>query len=214
MKAIAVTIATGDYFRYGEKAAYEVSKFMGLETRILSDEHLKWAVKSDSFKDQVCSLKFSIFDIFPDIDLVMYHDCDWRPVRPFRLSDYIASFDQFLACVDRVEGDHVKGLEKRFNLQEGTYFNAGWFVANRRHADLFRHARDNYFDYENVWFDQCVFNQVLKKQVQLVDKRLNIMDLNGQYKLSEILGYHSGINNYNFFDNGIDFDWSNNDRMV
>jgi len=206
---IAVTIGVGEkYKRYAEKSAEMVRNLLGMETRIISDEHLSYAVEGGTMKDKVYSLKFKIFDIYPDIDRVMYFDCDWRPVRKFSVQEFTPNESELYFVVDRIENDHVKGLEKRYKLNKGTYFNAGWFVASRTHKPLFDFCNDNYWKYDKVWFDQCVMNQVFQNKVTYADRRLNIMNIDGR----EALGIHTS-GNYHLYDNMekiSDWDFSHN----
>ncbi len=189
-KPVAVTIGIGEHLAYAKKSAALVRKHMGLETRIITDEHLGHALRLKEHSHRIYTLKFSIFDIFPEIDLVMYHDCDWRPVRNFNLADHLPDFKDVYFCLDRDNG-HTKGLEQQYRLKPSTYFNAGWFVANRKHKPIFDYCKKNYRRYENKWGDQCVLNQVLKNVVTLADKRLNVMDLNTDIKNKDVLGFHS-----------------------
>jgi lipopolysaccharide biosynthesis glycosyltransferase len=212
MDMIAVTIGVGEkHRRYAEKSAEKVRDLLGMETRIISDEYLHLAVEGGTVKDRVYSLKFSIFDIYPDIDRVMYFDCDWRPVKRFNLHEFVPNENGLYFCVDRIEGEHVQGLEDKFKLNRGTYFNAGWFVANRLHAELFAFCKKNYWEYGKVWYDQCVMNQVFKGMVTYADRRLNVMNLNG----GDTLGFHSSLN-YEYYDGKIDSisDWNYSHNYV
>jgi hypothetical protein len=166
---------------------------LGLETRIITDEHLHHALNLHQFNEMVWTLKYKIWDIWPDLDLVMYHDCDWRPVRDFDLTDYLPDFKDVYFCLDR-DNDHTRGLEQQYGLKPSTYFNAGWFVANRKHKPIFDFCHKNYFRYENKWGDQCVSNQVFKNLVTLADKRLNVMDVGTNIPNEEVLAFHSSAN--------------------
>jgi Lipopolysaccharide biosynthesis proteins, LPS:glycosyltransferases len=205
-KPVAVTIGIGDYLAYAQKSAELVRKHLGLETRIITEEHLGFALDLPTFAHKVWTLKYKIWDIFPDLDFIMYHDCDWRPVRDFDIMDFLTDPNDLYFCLDR-NNDHTKGLEKKYGLKPNTYFNAGWFVANRKHKALFDHCYTNYHNYEVVWHDQCVSNQVMKGLVTLADKRLNVMDLYKDYHESEILAFHSS-GNYPFYQGQTEPDWN------
>ena len=207
MKPVAVTIGIGKYLNYAEKSSEYVRNYLGLETRIITDEHLDYGIPSLGFTHKVFSIKFSIFDIFPDIERVMYHDCDWRPVRQFDLMPYIPDPKGLYFALDRYENSHVQDLEKRYNLPPRSYFNAGWFVAHKDHQSTLQHCKSHYFEYPNQYGDQCVLNQVIKDKLTLADKRLNVMDLFNIYHESEILGFHGGTN-YPIYEGALDFDWS------
>jgi lipopolysaccharide biosynthesis glycosyltransferase len=205
-KPVAVTIGIGEHLAYAKKSAALVRKHLGLETRIITDEHLHHALNLHQFNEKVWTLKYKIWDIFPDLDFIMYHDCDWRPVRKFEVMDFLPDPNDLYFCRDR-QNDHIQGLEQKYGLKPFTYFNAGWFVANRKHKALFDHCYNNYRSYDIVWHDQCVSNQVMKGMVTLADKRLNVMDLYGDYHESEILAFHSS-GNYSFYEGKIDLDWN------
>ena len=206
MKPVAVTIGIGTHLKYAEKSAEYVRKYLGLETRIITDEHLSYCISSIESPKNIHSIKFSIFDIFPDIERVMYHDCDWRPVRQFDIMPYIPDPKELYFCLDRYEISHVQDLEKRYGLPPRSYFNSGWFVAHKEHQPILQHCKSNYFDYPSQYGDQCVFNQVIKDKLTLADRRLNVMDLFKVYHESEILGHHSS-GNYYIYDGEYDLDW-------
>lgn len=205
-KPVAVTIGIGEHYAYAQKSAEYVRKHLGLETRIITEEHLGFALDLPTFAHKVWTLKYRIWDIFPDLDFIMYHDCDWRPVRDFNIMDFLPDPNDLYYCRDR-HNDHIEGLEKKYGLKPNTYFNAGWFVANRNHKALFDYCYSNYHNYEVVWHDQCVSNQVMKGLVTLADKRLNVMDLFGDYHESEIYAFHSS-RNYAFYKGEPEPDWN------
>jgi len=207
MKPVAVTIGIGKHLDYAKKSSEYVRNYLGLETRIITDEHLDYGIPSLDFTRKVFSIKFSIFDIFPDIERVMYHDCDWRPVRQFDLMPYIPDPKGLYFCVDRVETEHVQDLERQYGLPPKTYCNAGWFVANREQHQMLQHCKNHYFDYPKLYDDQCVLNQVNKDKITIADRRLNVMDLNGQFPLKEVLAVHTSGNYSIYSGEQPDFDW-------
>lgn len=204
-KPVAVTIGIGQHYAYAEKSAELVRKHLGLETRIITDEHLPFALDLPFFNQKVWTLKYKIWDIWPDLDFIMYHDCDWRPVRDFNLLDHLPDPNDLYFCLDR-DNDHTQELERQYGLKPYTYFNAGWFVANRKHKPIFDHCFNNYGKYQTTWGDQCVSNQAMKGLVTLADKRLNVMDLYKDYHESEILAFHSS-GNYPFYQGQTEPDW-------
>lgn len=206
MKPVAVTIGIGEHLDYAKKSSEYVRNYLGLETRIITDEHLDYGIPSLGFKHKVFSIKFSIFDIFPDIERVMYHDCDWRPVRQFDLMPFIPDPNGLYFVLDRSERTDLQDLERKYGLPPKSYCNAGWFVAHRDHKPAFEYCKDHYFDYANLYGDQCVFNQALHDKITLADKRLNVMDLREIYHESEVLGYHTSWN-YPIYNGLKDIDW-------
>ena len=207
MKPVAVTIGIGKHLEYAQKSLEYVRDYLGLEARIITEEHLGLAVPGISRTHQIFSLKFSIFDIYPDIERVMYHDCDWRPVRKFDLMPFIPDPKALYFCLDRVEGEHIQGLERKYGLPPKTYCNAGWFVAHRDQSPMFQYCKEHYLDYANRWGDQCVFNQINTGKITVADRRLNVMDLGKLYHDSEVLAYHGGTN-YGVYEGAPDFDWN------
>jgi lipopolysaccharide biosynthesis glycosyltransferase len=192
-KPVAVTIGIGEHLAYAKKSAALVRKHLGLETRIITDEHLHHALNLTQFNEKVWTLKYKIWDIFPDLDFIMYHDCDWRPVRKFDVMDFLPDPNDLYFCLDR-NNDHTKDLEQQYRLKPSTYFNAGLFFANRKHKPIFDYSYRNYFRFRTTWGDQCVSNQAMKNLVTLADKRLNVMDLNTDIPNSKVLGFHSTFN--------------------
>lgn len=207
MKPVAVTIGIGKHLDYAKKSSEYVRNYLGLETRIITEEYLDYGIPSLSSPKKTHSIKFSIFDIFPDIERVMYHDCDWRPVRHFDLMPYIPDPKALYFCLDRVETDCVKDVERQYGLKPNSYCNSGWFVADKEHHQMFRYCKDHYFDYREEWGDQCVLNQVNKGKITFADRRLNVMDLNGQFPLKEVLAVHTSGNYSIYSGEQPDFDW-------
>ena len=112
-KPVAVTIGIGEHYAYAQKSAELVRKHLGLETRIITEEHLHLALDLPTFAHKVWTLKYRIWDIFPDLDFIMYHDCDWRPVRDFNIMDFLPDPNDLYYCRDR-HNDHIQGLEKKY----------------------------------------------------------------------------------------------------
>ena len=207
MKPVAVTIGIGEHLDYAKKSSEYVRNYLGLETRIITEEYLDYGIPSLGFTHKVFSIKFSIFDIYPDIERVMYHDCDWRPIRKFDLMPYIPDPKGLYFVLDRSEHNHLKDLEQRYGLPPRSYCNAGWFVAHRDHKPTFDYCKSHYFDYDNQYGDQCVFNQVIQDKVTIADRRLNVMDLHKVYHESEVLGFHTS-GNYSIYNGAEDIDWA------
>lgn len=214
---VAVTIGIGEQYRfYAEKAAEEVRKMCGIEVRIVGDEHLPLAHKIDTgnvddLKHRTWTLKYRIFDIWPDLDEVMYFDCDWRPVRPFDIAKEfgaLLSGHEIALCHDRYN-DHCEELRKLYGLPF-TYHNAGFFLTNKNGmAKVAKPFFDNYNRLPKKWGDQCVLNQILNfTDWTTLPKKFNIQDLYDQAHPSEVVGYHSGTN-YKFFEGSLeDFKWN------
>jgi 2-polyprenyl-3-methyl-5-hydroxy-6-metoxy-1,4-benzoquinol methylase len=207
MKPVAVTIGIGKHLDYAKKSSEYVRNYLGLETRIITDEHMGHCIQSLSLPKKAHSIKFSIFEIFPDIERVMYHDCDWRPVRQFDIMPYIPDPKGLYFCVDRIETDCVKGVEREYGLKPNSYCNSGWFVADKEQKQMFRYCKDHYFDYREEWGDQCILNQVNKDKITFADRRLNVMDIHKLYHESEVLGFHTS-GNYCTYQGSADIDWN------
>lgn len=170
---IGVTIGVGeDFHEFAKWSAAKVEKHLGIKTYILDEHILKYANspgwETDMGQKASC-LKFLLFKIFPNADRIMYFDADWRPVRDFNIYDYVPDENALYFCKDE-GGDE---LGERYGLGKGRYFNAGWFVASRKHAHLFEECHNRFNEFETVWFDQCIMNQVFNDKVTYADPRLN-----------------------------------------
>lgn len=225
---IAVTIGAGNGFKeFGQWSAKYVEKYLGLKTYVIGEEFLKYAVspgwEMDMAQKASC-IKFLLFDIFPGADRIMFFDADWRPVRKFDINDIAPDSSKLYFARD--EG-YVQPLEEAYELPKGRYFNAGWFIASRKHHyDLFKECYDSYDKFQTKYFDQCIMNQVFNDKVTLADPRINVkLDLSRQggwatendlrnkwtdycnYDSSEVLGFHSGCNWQIFNNEYSDFEW-------
>ena len=131
---IAVTIGVGDEFeKFAKWSARKVEKHLGLKTYVLGEQFLQYANspgwEMDMAQKSSC-IKFLLFKIFPNADRIMYFDADWRPVRDFNIYDYVPDENNLYFCRD----DDPEKLGEKYGLGKDRYFNAGWFVASRKHA--------------------------------------------------------------------------------
>jgi len=216
-KLVAVTIGIGDEFRgYAEKAAQKVRDLCGIEVRIIGDEHLHLAHQINrggvnDLKHRVWTLKYRIFDIWPDLDAVMYFDCDWRPVRSFDATAHfltIAKHYDIAICKDRTN-EHCEGLKKQYGLPH-SYMNAGFFLTNKQGmAKVSKVFFERYNHLPKKWGDQCVLNQILDQfKWSPLPKKYNVQDLYVQAHNSEVLCYHSHSNFEIYRGDKPDFDWN------
>lgn len=198
MNVTAVTIGIGEqHFFYAQKGCQAVKELLSIDTKIITEEHLHYAVGVHNL-EKIWSLKFSIFDIFPDIETVMYFDVDWRPLQKFNVLDFCPDPEKIYFAPDHCNTEFVQQLEIKYGLTPGTYVNAGWFVANKKNKGLFQYCRDNICNLDRSFYgDQCVLNQILKNNITIVSNRLNAFTLDS-FPLEEILGYHSK-DNYTFY---------------
>ena len=170
---IAVTIGVGDEFeKFAKQSARKVEKHLGLKTYVLGEQFLQYANspgwEMDMAQKSSC-IKFLLFKIFPNADRIMYFDADWRPVRDFNIYDYVPDENNLYFCRD----DDPEKLGEKYGLGKDRYFNAGWFVASRKHASLFEECHKRFDQFETTWFDQCIMNQVFNDKVTFADPRLN-----------------------------------------
>jgi len=200
MNVTAVTIGINEpYLTYAQKGCKEVEKLLGIETKIITEEFLEYCV-GDHEQERIWSLKFSIFDIFPEVDTIMYFDVDWRPLQKFNILSYCPDKDKIYFVQDRSEFWFIQDLEKNYNLIPGTYVNAGWFVINKQHKHFFDYCKYNFTFFNRSFYgDQCIINQVLKDKITFADKRLNVFDVEA-HPYEEILGLHNRAKNYKFYD--------------
>lgn len=212
-KMIAVTIGVGDdWYDFAKWTAGYVERNLGLKTYIIGEEFLKYSFSpnGEDISKRASCIKFLLFDIFPGVDRIMFFDADWRPVRKFNILDYVPDEGKLYFCQD----EDKDNLGLKYGLPPNRYFNAGWFVASRKHhAHLFKKCYQTYNKYDTVWFDQCIMNQVFNKEVTLVEPRLNVkLDLSAKggwasysdlendwdsycdFSKGEILGFHHGCN--------------------
>jgi lipopolysaccharide biosynthesis glycosyltransferase len=202
-KVTAVTIGIGEpYFSYAEKACKEINKLLNLETKIITEEYLNYCV-GDHKQERIWSLKYSIFDIFPDIDTVMYFDVDWRPIKSFNILDYCPDKNKIYFTQDDSDSCFIQDLEKKYGLEPRTYVNAGWFVINRKNKDLLTYCRDHFYTFDRSFYgDQCVINQVFKNKTTIVDRKLNYKDVSDPL-YGETLGLHNKNLNWDFYEKNL-----------
>jgi len=179
-----------DWYGYASWSSSYVKQYLGLDTTILTNEYLKYGVEGLSYFDKVTSLKLLLFEFFPKADRIFYYDCDWRPVRQFNLWDYVSDKEGIYVVQDRF--DACEPLRIKYGMKN-PYFNAGFFIIDRKYSWLFKKGYDNYHNYDRMYVDQCVMNQVCDEYVDYLNPRLNVKDL-GVYPNSEVLAYHNGHN--------------------
>ena len=231
MKTVAVTIGidygpfNGDepdwyktaYRRLAKWSCGFVEKNLGLETRIIGEEFLHLGVG----RFPPTTVKLDIFDIYKDIDRVVFFDADWRPVRKFNVFDYCPDLEKLYFTLDRQPLKGILDLEDKYGLPRNRYFNTGFFVASRKHHELFQRAKKNYFNYHEEFFDQCVMNQDFNSEVTIANKLLNVKDIpeNFKHKIEthsdtpiyrkcDVLGYHHLMNHWISEGWIEDFDWN------
>ena len=201
MNVTAVTIGINEpYLTYARKGCKQIEKLLNIESRIITEDFLHLGTGTHE-QEKIWSLKFNIFDIFPDIETAMYFDVDWRPLQKFNISDYCPDVDKIYFTTDRSEYWFVQELEKKYGLLPGTYVNAGWFVINRQYKDLLDYCKHNLVFFDRSFYgDQCVINQVFKNRITLADRCLNVLDMNA-FPYNKILGLHNSTENYKFYNN-------------
>src|SRR5680860_1570049 len=200
MATLAVTIGIGqEHAFYAEQAALRVRQHLGLETFIIGDQHLAYALHAERLLHQVCSLKFSIFEFIPDQwDRVMYFDADWRPVRDWDVDTIFPDRNAIYAVPDRSHKGVVKRLEEAYGLATGSYFNAGWMILPRSARPLLDDARRRYESFPKRYGDQCVLNQVLAGKVSLAPQAFNVMNLDEWPDPANAMAVHSVFGKWNY----------------
>jgi len=187
------TIKDDDMCEYAHWNAEMFQKNTGITPFVLEDGLVKYGIQNDCFFNKVTSIKFLLYDIFPEADRIIYFDSDMRFVRKFNLFDYIPNQPGFYAVKEKQEAQHLVNEYSLINA----YFNNGFFVIDKKYKDLLKYCYDHFHDYKSKWYDQCIMNQVFNGHVSFVNERLNQREL-GHYPNSEILGYHCG-HNYGIF---------------
>lgn len=201
MSLTAVTIGIGnEYETYSKLACNEVTKYLNLETRIITADYLNLGI-GETFEDKLASLKFLIFDIFPELDRVMYFDGDWKPLRSFNVEELCPVNDKAYFVTDRSDYWEVQNLERMYGFEPGTYVNAGWFIINKEHKHLLERCKQEYLIFPKSYYkEQDTFNYVFRNDMLLADKRLNVLDLPAM-PYEHILGLHNKEENFKFYQN-------------
>jgi hypothetical protein len=221
MKTAAVTLGVGnnDFIEMAKFHGDLVKEYLGLEVRIIGDEYKHLGFKKSHWYPSItyATIKISIFNIYPDLDRIVFFDADWRPVRPFNIFDYCPDPEKIYFTIDRnLYSEDVKELEVKYNIKPGKYFNSGFFIVSRNAKKYFDEAYENFYQYDEKYFDQCVLNHVLKDKITYADKRLNVQDIKENtifetdtlFSNSEVLAYHSSTNFNIMKGYQPDFDWS------
>lgn len=203
MNFVAVTIGVGEpYETCARCGCKEVEKILNLETRLITKEHLDLSFGPTQL-EQAWSLKFRIFDIFPDLENVMFFDCDWRPLKPFNIEYYCPDRNKAYFVPDRSDYWFIQNLEQQYGFEPGTYVNSGWFVVNKQnHQHLFEKCRTEFYNYPKSFYgEQDMFNHIFRNELAIADRRLNVQDLH-RMAFEEIIGLHNRAENHKFY--GID----------
>jgi lipopolysaccharide biosynthesis glycosyltransferase len=200
MNFIGVTLGVGEpYKTCAEYACKEVEKNLNLETRLITDEHLDLSLGSSQL-EKAWSLKFRIFDIYPDLEHVMFFDCDWRPLKFFNIEEFCPNRNKAYFVADRSDYWFIQNLEQQYSFNPGTYVNSGWFVVNKSmHKHLFEKCRTEYYNYPKSFYgEQDMFNHIFHNEIVLADKRLNVQDVH-RMPFDEIIGLHNREENHKFY---------------
>lgn len=200
MNIVGVTVGVGEpYETCARFACKEVESILNIETRLITSEHLNLSLGTEQL-EQAWSLKFRIFDVFPDLENVMFFDCDWRPLKYFNILDFCPDKNKAYFVPDRSDYWFIQGLEQQYNFEPGTYVNSGWFVVNKeKHQHLFDRCRAEYYNYPKSFYgEQDMFNHIFRNEIVLADKRLNVQDLH-RMPYEEIIGLHNRAENHKFY---------------
>jgi hypothetical protein len=187
---IGITLGISHYYAMAEESAKRVRELCNIDAYIASDrDYSKFRPGVPQF------LKFYLFDMTDEED-VMFFDPDLITLHPYDPKKFTALGD--LVCVRDVPNDFGKAEAEFLGFPAENYFNAGWFIVNRRqHRDLFEYCkqtskhlmelwlaadptkkvyRENPID--NILHDQAILNQVVYRtgtKLRLVDWRYNFM---------------------------------------
>jgi len=200
MNLVAVTLGVGDiHEKAAQSACKEVETVLNLKTRIITKDFLYLGI-GDNIGHQIASLKFQIFNIFPDLEYVMFFDSDWRPLKYFNILDFCPQYNRAYFVADRSDYWYVQNLEKEFNFEPSTYINSGWFLVNKKaHKHLLNACKEKYYSYPPTFYkEQDMFNHIFHSEMILADRRLNVLDL-GVFPYDEILGLHNKEENYRYY---------------
>lgn len=201
---IGVTIGIGSkYLNYAETAAKAFNTHTGLDTFIITEEHLKAylpEIESQGIEwlnEKTWYLKFKVFDILPDIENYVYFDSDWHCINDWNPVEF-ADSPMFTCVKDRVWNPDVMKHAKRLGIPEKEYFNAGFYIVNRKkHYRLMQYCCEIYKDVPKQWGEQCVINKavhVLRIEKHYLSKRYNWMDFEPDERYTGIIAVHGSIN--------------------
>jgi len=211
---IGITIASGmrdslfsrrpiPYQFYADRAIENAKNNLGLEKVIvLSQEHLSMINVSDveqfSFRKgsdpKIFFLKFFVFRLFPEIDRYVYFDIDWNCMtRPKNLD--IFDSDKLVVVRDSPYFDFIINASKVIDIDPYNYFNAGFYVVNRKaHANLFEKCITHYKSAPKVFSEQCVMNYFAHHQnypIQYANHMWNLLEYKGFITKLKCIGFHS-----------------------
>ena len=207
--------ASCPYRKYAELSGINITKILGLDKIIvLTEEHLAQIDTShiESKAEKVFYLKLFIFRLFPEIDRYLYFDVDWNcfnPPCPRDILPEILNSEKLVVVRDRPHFDFVKIAAEKIKIDEFRYFNAGFYIANRKnHYSFFEKCIDLYNDVPKFYADQCMMNYVAVNYdypVQYVNHIWNMMDRHNFMSKIKCVGYHSPYN-YDYHEGSIQID--------
>jgi hypothetical protein len=200
MNFTGVTIGVGEpYETCARSGCREVENILKLETRLITKEHIDLSIGATQL-EQAWSLKFRIFDIYPDLENVMFFDCDWRPLKYFNVEEYCPNRKKAYFVPDRSDYWFIQDLERQYGFLPGTYVNSGWFVVNKtNHCHLFTKCREEYYNYPKSFYgEQDMFNHIFRNELVLADRCLNVQDLH-RMPFEQIIGLHNRAENHKFY---------------
>lgn len=194
---IGVTIGIGeDYLFNANEAAKRFTRYTGLNTVVMTEQHLEDVMHYNIFKaarnfsDKIFFLKFFLFNFFSDD--VVYFDADycvvdhWNPMNVFD--------GRFTAVRDRTHGLFERDVIC-CDIQK--YFNAGFFIASyKHHRRFFDRCVKVGADVPFKFGDQCILNKVAQDSslpVKYLDKRYNCLDYAGAMVDSDVKSIHNGF---------------------
>ena len=151
---LAVTIGVGpEGDELAPMAAKLVEKNLGLETRILNADHYR-----RSGCDHICFLKLDLFDLFPDVENILYFDADLMFIRPWEPMRFVDRAE-FIGVRDINYASWIRSDCAAHRIPSNDYINAGLFIANRtHHTTMFELAKQLAPNRQGELYDQTVLN--------------------------------------------------------
>lgn len=183
---IAVTIGVGSPFdEMAQCSANRLRALTGLKTYVLDRDTMhKWidSREINRWGSVSCTiLKFKLFEIFPNVESILYFDADLVYLRKWE-PRILSGAESFICVRDHWFHPYIQAEACRAGMPADAYFNIGFFIASRRyHAESLQAALgrlDFVYEIKSPLFEQTALNRTLydlRTPIQYLDRRFNFM---------------------------------------
>lgn len=165
---IGLCVGIGErHARAARRAARRVKRWLGVDHVVILGKATldKWCPAEAGWRDEVSRiqcLRLYSFRILSGVDRIFHFDADWyaRQHPDDAACETFHNSEDFLGVWDFP----ARELEGRYGLPTGTYFNGGFWVANRKnHARAFEYAIEHRRELPELYADQCILNQAFAR---------------------------------------------------